>query len=217
MKDKKDEKNIPRGNKEFWEEMWHDGRTNWDVGYAAPPITEYADQLKDKKIKILIPGAGNAYEAEYLHKNGFENVYVLDIASKPLENFKKRAVDFPREHLLNQNFFEHAEKYDLIIEQTFFIALEPKLRTKYAEKINDLLKPGGKLAGLLITDTEPSDGGPPFIDTKEEYIKHFEEIFDIKVYETAYNSIKPRAGREMFINFRKDKKSVRISREVLTQ
>ena len=205
MADKKEDKHIPGGNKEFWEELWHEGRTKWDIGYAARPITEYADQLKDKSIKILIPGAGNAYEAEYLHKNGFENVYVLDIASKPLENFKKRVTDFPGEHLLNQNFFELTEKYDLIIEQTFFIALDPKLRTKYAEKINDLLKPGGKLIGLFIIDTEASNDGPPFIDTKEEYIRHFEGIFYVKVYETAYNSIKPRAGREMFINFVKKK------------
>ncbi len=201
MKDNKEENYTIGSSKEFWEEMWHEGRTKWDVGYAAPPIIEYANQLTDKSIRILIPGAGNAYEAEYLHQNGFENVYVLDIASRPLENFKKRVTDFPEEHLLNQNFFEHAEKYDLIIEQTFFIALEPKLRSNYARKINELLNPGGKLAGLLITDTEPSESGPPFIDTKEEYIKHFERIFNIKVYETAYNSIKPRAGREMFINF----------------
>lgn len=201
MKNNKEENYSTNGNKEFWDEMWQEGRTKWDIGYAAPPITEYADQLKDKSIKILIPGAGNAYEAEYLHKNGFDNVYVLDIAAKPLENFRKRVADFPEAHLLDQNFFDHTGKYDLIIEQTFFIALDPKLRTKYAEKINDLLKPGGKLVGLLIIDSEPSGDGPPFIDTKEEYIRHFEGIFDIKVYETANNSIKPRAGREMFINF----------------
>lgn len=201
MKESKRDQYISNGNKDFWEGLWHEGRTKWDVGYAAPPITEYADQLKDKSIKILIPGAGNAYEAEYMHKHGFENVYVMDIASKPLENFMKRVTDFPREHLLNQNFFEHTGKYDLIIEQTFFIALEPKLRTKYAEKINDLLKPGGKLVGLLIFDSVPAEDGPPFIDTKEEYIRHFKGIFDIKVYETAYNSIEPRAGREMFIKF----------------
>jgi SAM-dependent methyltransferase len=205
MKNNKKEEFVTPSNKEFWEEMWHENRTNWDVGYAAPPITEYIDQLKDKSLKILVPGAGNAYEAEYLHKNGFENVYVMDIASKPLENFKKRVADFPREHLLEQNFFEHQDKYDLIIEQTFFIALDPPLRTRYTHKINELLNPGGKLVGLLITGLEPSVSGPPFIDTRDEYIKHFEGIFDVKVYETAYNSIKPRAGREMFINFVKIK------------
>lgn len=200
MKDKKDEKYIPRGNKNFWEEMWDENRTNWDVGYAAPSIAEYIDQLTDRKIRILIPGAGNAYEAEYLHKKGFENVYVLDFALKPIENFKKRAVDFPEDHLLNEDFFAHCGSYDLVIEHTFFVALDPALRSKYANKINELLNPGGKLVGLLITDTVPSESGPPFIDTKEEYIKHFEGIFDIRVYKAAHKSIKPRAGRELFVN-----------------
>lgn len=186
-------------NKEFWESMWTEGRTNWDIGYAAPPIDEYMRTVTDKNIRILIPGAGNAYEAEHLHKEGFRNVYVLDIAAKPLDNLKKRVPDFPGEHLLNEDFFSHNKHYDLIIEQTFFIAIDPKRRGEYTKKIHELLKPGGKLVGLLIFDTEPSETGPPYIDTKEEYIRHFDVLFEIKKYEVAHNSIKPRAGREMFI------------------
>jgi methyl halide transferase len=183
--------------------MWDEGRTKWDIGYAAPPIDEYMRGIADKNIKILIPGSGNSYEAEHLHKTGFKNVYVLDIARKPLENLLTRVPDFPEEHLLNEDFFFYSGEYDLIIEQTFFIAIDPAMRGEYAKKIHELLKPGGKLVGLLIFDSVPSPEGPPFIDTKEEYIRHFEGLFEIKKYEVAYNSIKPRAGREMFIEIRK--------------
>jgi len=62
----------------------------WDIGYPSTPIKEYADQLTDKSIQILIPGAGNAYEAEYLWKQGFSNVHILDISEIPLKEFKKR-------------------------------------------------------------------------------------------------------------------------------
>jgi thiopurine S-methyltransferase len=179
--------------------MWSEGRTKWDIGYAAPPIVEYMKSVTDKELEILIPGAGNAYEAEHLHNTGFKNVYVMDIALQPLENFKKRVPDFPDKHLLNEDFFAHKHKYDLIIEQTFFIAIDPPRRGEYAKKIHELLKPGGKMIGLLIFDSEPSETGPPYIDTKEEYIRHFEGLFEIKKYEISYNSIKPRAGREMFI------------------
>lgn len=185
---------------DFWQKRWIDNKTGWDIGYAAPPITEFIDTLTDKSIKILIPGAGNAYEAEYLHKKGFTNVYVMDIASKPLENFKERVKDFPGEHLLNEDFFEHTGQYDLIIEQTFFIAIDPALRSKYALKMLELLKPGGHLTGLLIFKNEPSAGGPPYVDTKEEYLRHFEGVFNIQKFEIAQNSIKPRAGWEVFID-----------------
>ncbi|GIV42652.1 MAG: hypothetical protein KatS3mg034_1962 [Vicingaceae bacterium] len=52
--------------REYWEERWNKGETGWDIGYASPPLIEYAMQLEDKNKKILIPGAGNAYEAEFL-------------------------------------------------------------------------------------------------------------------------------------------------------
>jgi methyl halide transferase len=187
--------------KEFWSGLWAEGRTRWDVGYAVPIITDYADQLNDKDLKILIPGAGNGYEAESLHKQGFKNVYVLDIAEKPLNNLKQRVQDFPQEHLLNENFFEHEGEYDLILEYLFFITLHPSLRPEYPKKTYSLLKPGGSLVGSLLNDKLEGEEGPPYGGTKEEYIKYFEPYFDIKVYEEAYNSIKPRAGRELFINF----------------
>lgn len=185
---------------DFWQKRWIDNKTGWDIGYAAPPITEFIDTLTNKNIKILIPGAGNAYEAEYLHKNGFKNIYVMDIAAKPLENFKERVLDFPASHLLNEDFFKHTGQYDLIIEQTFFIAIDPVLRRDYVLKMKELLKPSGHLTGLLIFKDKPSPGGPPYIDTKEAYLKYFEGEFEILKYEIAENSIKPRAGWEIFID-----------------
>jgi SAM-dependent methyltransferase len=195
-------------DKEFWSGLWQEGRTRWDIGYAVPIITDYAAQLADKSMKILIPGAGNGYEAEHLHNHGFTNVYVLDIAKQPLDNLKARAEGFPARHLINQNFFEHEGKYDLILEYLFFITLHPSIRPEYPKKIYSLLNPEGRLVGSLLNDKlddidklEDRQEGPPYGGTKEEYIKYFEPYFDVKVYETAYNSIKPREGRELFINF----------------
>lgn len=195
-------------DKDYWGGLWQEGRTRWDLGYAVPIITDYADQLKDKSVKILIPGAGNGYEAEYLHNHGFTNVYVLDIAKQPLDNLKARVEDFPAEHLINQNFFEHEAQYDLILEYLFFITLHPSIRSKHPKKMHSLLNPKGKLVGSLFNDKledidklEGAEEGPPYGGTKEEYVKYFEPYFEMKVYEEAYNSIKPRAGKELFINF----------------
>ena len=61
-------------NKDFWQQRWIENKTGRDIGYAAQPITEYINSLTDKNIKIVIPGAGNGYEDEYLHKKGVRNV-----------------------------------------------------------------------------------------------------------------------------------------------
>jgi len=148
----------------------------------------------------LVPGAGNAYEVEYIFNKGFKNVYVLDWAKQALENFKKRCPAFPEHHTFNEDFFKHKGKYDLIIEQTFFCALPLELRPAYVNKMSELLSTGGKLAGLLFNQIFEKEG-PPFGGTKADYINLFEPHFKLATIEDCYNSIKPRLGSELFIKF----------------
>lgn len=189
-------------NKTYWESKYDTGETGWNIGAISTPIKEYIDQLADKNIKILIPGAGNAYEAEYLFQQGFSTIFVMDIARAPLNNLMKRIPDFPENQLLEEDFFQHQGLYDLILEQTFFCAINPSHRNLYAQKIHELLNDGGKLVGLLF-DFPLTDEGPPFGGSHQEYLDTFTPYFDIKILEKSYNSIKPRAKREFFIQFKK--------------
>ncbi len=185
-------------NSSYWNTRYLNDDFVWDVGYCSTPLQNYIDQLINKDLKILIPGAGNSYEAEYLHKQGFKNVMVLDFAEAPLQNLKSRVPDFPQEHLIEQDFFKHAGQYDLILEQTFFCALSPELRKDYVKQMHSLLKPGGKLVGVLF-NAPMNDDKPPFGGSIEEYQKLFDPLFRIDVLEPCYNSIKPREGKEAFV------------------
>lgn len=186
----------------FWSDKYTSGETTWNIGYVSTPLKEYMDQLTDKSLKILIPGGGNSYEAEYLFSRGFTNVSVIDISRIPLENLSNRIPSFPRENLLHFNFFDLEETYDLILEQTFFCAQDPKLRGRYISKMHRLLKPDGKLVGLLF-NIPLNEDKPPFGGSEEDYRSLFEEKFIIEKMETAYNSIPPRAGTELFIKMSK--------------
>ena len=189
-------------NSHYWENRYQSNETGWDVGEITTPLKEYIDQIKDKTIKILIPGAGNSYEFEYLMANGFENVCVLDYAQTPLDNIQNRIPNCHSNQLIHADFFKHESKYDLILEQTFFCALDPKLRKEYVQKMTSLLKPNGKLVGLLF-QFPLTEEGPPFGGSKEEYLELFQNDFHIKTLETAYNSIKPRQENELFFIFTK--------------
>jgi SAM-dependent methyltransferase len=183
---------------DYWQSRYLNAQTGWDLGAVSPPLKAYADQLSGQKLKILIPGAGNAYEAEYLHNLGFTEVYVADLAEAPLKALKQRVLDFPEAHLLLQNFFDLKDTFDLILEQTFFCAINPELRPAYAKKCAELLKPGGKLVGLLFNTTFEKPG-PPFGGSAEEYRAYFEPYFHFRTFAPAYNSVKPRAGHELFM------------------
>ena len=132
-----------------------------------------------------------------MYRLGFLNTYLLDFAVEPLENFKIKNPDFPVSQLIQGDFFEHQGKYDLIIEQTLFCAIDPILRLKYAKKISELLKPGGKLVGVLFNRNFES--GPPFGGNKEEYLEYFSKYFSNIYMENCYNSVLPRKGSELFI------------------
>jgi SAM-dependent methyltransferase len=185
-------------DRKFWTQQYQNGTTNWDIGYPSPPLKEFIDTIANKELKILVPGAGNAYEVEYLWNLGFKNVVLLDISPSPLENFKKRNPGFPPQQMILKNFFDIKETYDLVLEQTFFCAIDRELRKKYAEKMHEVIVPGGKLAGVLF-GKEFDKEGPPFGGTKKEYLPYFEPYFEVKEMHLCKNSIPPRAGNELWI------------------
>lgn len=89
MKDnKKNESAENNLDGEYWDARYKTEETGWDMGQVSPPLKKYIDQLSDKKIKILIPGCGNTYEAEYLLSNGFTDVNVIDIAPTLVDKLK---------------------------------------------------------------------------------------------------------------------------------
>lgn len=184
-------------DKNFWNEKYLSGETGWDIGYVSTPLKEYFDQLTNKDLRILIPGAGNGYEVLYLYEIGFRNIFLLDISNVAIEHFISCNPDFPKDHILLENIFEHHGNYDLIIEQTLFCTISPNLRDEYARKIYELLNEKGKFVGLLFDDPLNKDE-PPYGGSKLEYEKIFEKYFRTKKFELCYNSIKPREDRELF-------------------
>lgn len=193
-------------SRKYWDQQYHNESTGWDIGYVSPPIKEYFDQRTDHSARVLVPGAGSGWEVEYLYKNGWHNTFLLDFAPTALQKFSRRFPEFPRQNILSENFFDHKGTYDYIVEQAFFSSIPRDIRPEYAHQMFQLLKPGGKFVGLLFNH-EFNFFGPPFGGTEEEYKNLFFNLFDVKYFTIAFNSIKPRKGRELFIILEKPAES----------
>lgn len=189
-------------DKVYWDNQYQSNTIGWDLGEVSPPLKSYIDTLKDKNIRVLIPGCGNTYEADYLLEQGFTNVTVIDIAPTLVENLKTKFKDNPNINIVLGDFFEHQGEYDVILEQTFFCALPPTMRQKYVWKMHQLLAHKGKIAGLLFNRTFES--GPPFGGSQEEYNLLFQQSFDFLKMEVCQDSATPRAGSELFIELQKN-------------
>ena len=97
-------------NDQYWSERYEKSRTGWDVGNVSPALKDYFDQLTDKSVAILIPGCGNAYEAEYLLQQGFTNLTLIDISSVLVQNLQgklKKSIEKGVCRVIHQDFFEH--------------------------------------------------------------------------------------------------------------
>ncbi|MEQ1746574.1 MAG: methyltransferase domain-containing protein [Saprospiraceae bacterium] len=191
-----------------WEIRWQAGQTGWDLGVASPPLTAYADQipLERRNLRVMIPGCGNGHEALYLLRAGFTNIVMVDIAPTAVERLTARLdAGFPdwatRLRVLCGDFFTLKGVFDLILEQTFFCALDPTRRGDYAQKMHDLLAPGGTLAGVFFD--RDFEGGPPFSGSQAEYRALLGPLFHIKTLSPCHNSVLPRAGTEVFVLLKK--------------
>ena len=199
MNEKDPLKNEHTGS--YWDEQYSTEQTGWDLKDASPPLKKYIDTIKNKDIAILIPGCGNAYEAEYLLQQGFTNITLVDISTVLTNRLTKKYQSTPIQ-VINQNFFDHKAKYDLILEQTFFCALHPSFRERYVTQCIELLNDHGKIAGLLF-NKKIADHEPPYTATNAIYMELFSPWFHFLRFENCMDSIKPRLGSELFVEFEK--------------
>ena len=179
----------------YWNQRYLERNTGWDIGGPSPALLEFTSRF-DKEIEILIPGTGNSYEWIALHHAGYFNCHALDFSEEPIQRLKQ-AYPLWKSTLHQGDFFDHEGQYDLILEQTFFCAIDPAQRELYMQKMASLLKPGAILAGLLFASPFEKTG-PPFGGTTEEYEPLFKEYFELISMEPCKKSISARSGNELF-------------------
>jgi len=186
----------------YWQERYLNKQVGWDLGTISRPLKEYIDGLTNKDLHILLPGAGYSHEAFYLFKKGFKNVTILDLARAPLAHIAKQ---LPTDHgykLVHEDFFAHQSRYDLILEQTFYCALELRFRESYFKHMHRLLNNGGILAGLLF-HFDQQRPGPPFTCSPEDYRTMASRYFTINLLKPCSNSEPSRTGKELFLQLQK--------------
>jgi len=191
-------------NAQYWQQRWSKQQTGWDIGHPNHGLIAEVEARFSKTTKILIPGAGRGHEAEALWAAGYLRTYVCDWAPEAFEGLASSDVlakaitdkEQAQSRLIVSDFFTLTDSFDLILEQTFFCAINPELRERYVEQAATLLKPVGKWMGILFDCHFPT-AGPPFGGNAASYRKLFSNYFDIRHLERFSGSIEPRKGKEL--------------------
>lgn len=184
---------------EYWNRRYIEGNTPWDLGYPSPALMDYVRNHASKETKILIPGGGHTPELPALWDEGYRHVYVCDWSEKALEYAKSQNVEIPEDRFILGDFFKLEDDFDLILEQTFFCAISPRLRSEYAQTVARLLQNNkGELAGVFFHRDFEHDG-PPFGGFEEDYLKVFSPHLNLVRSGMNEKAINPRMGSELFM------------------
>jgi len=193
---------------ESWDARYREENTPWDLKGPTPEFARIKDEpWFPRRGRALIPGGGRGHDAILLAKAGLD-AHLVDFSPLALTAVQEAAsLDKVTVLTYRRDFFDLPqlaalqESFDLVLEYTFYCAIDPSLRAAYAKAMHTLLKPGGLLVGLFFP-LEPVGEGPPFQVSKAEIEKDFTPYFELK-FEEPKQSVKPRAGKEVLGIFRR--------------
>ena len=178
---------------EFWEKRFRENFTPWDAG-GVPASLERFLKAEPRRRRVLIPGCGSGYEVRAFAEAGLETL-AIDFAPAAVERAQRTLG--PVAHLVRlEDFFEFGfdRPFDLVYERAFLCALPRRLWPRYAPRVAELLRPGGRLAGFFFFDD--TERGPPFGLKSGELETLLEREFDRTVDASVSDSIPIFAGKE---------------------
>ena len=192
----------------FWNELYFNNKDVWNLNTPTPIFVNWAKQLpKNKKLNICIPGCGKGQDALYLSSQG-HNVYAVDFAENAINYlFNKAKADGISLNIIKSDFFNLDLKFnnyfDVILEYTFYCAIDPSKRNDYVSTCYDLLNNDGKFIGILLPLIKKNNEEPPFQISLNEIKKLFSKKFKINKIEFSEHSIDARMNNEVFVDFTK--------------
>lgn len=185
---------------EFWDARFREGFTPWDAG-RVPAALEAFLAREPAPARVLVPGCGSGYEVAALAAAGHD---VLAIDFSPAAVEAARRVLGPLGRLVVQgDFFAHEAgdfdahrlgAFDLVYERAFLCALPRRLWERWAARVAEVLRPGGRLAGFFFWSDD--ERGPPFGLRAGELERLLEPGFERIDDAAVADSIPVFAGRE---------------------
>ena len=144
---------------DFWNVRYQANFTPWDAGGVPPEVAALATGTTPRG-RVLVPGCGSGWELAEFSSAGWDAL-AIDFSAAAVER-ARALLPAQRERIVLADFFEFdtGSGFDLVYERTFLCALKPDLWPRWSNRIADVVRPGGLLAGFFYR--EDKRGGPPF-------------------------------------------------------
>ncbi len=143
----------------FWETRYHSGRVPWDLQGSPPALEAYLLRSASGGA-VLIPGCGYGHEVRSFADAGWKPC-AIDFSATAVQR-AQAGLGSLAPAVRQADFFSPMAggPFDLVYERTFLCALPVERWPAYAQRMHELLRPGGVLAGIFYYGSDPE--GPPF-------------------------------------------------------
>lgn len=167
---------VPSGDMDGrdWENLWTEGvapGSYFDKESASPALIAETQKewMPNGTGLALVPGCGRGYDVELLARSGrFEKVIGLDISDTAVriarEYLLSRDLDQSKYEMQCDDFFnaKFPGQFSLIYDYTFLCALPLAMRPMWANRMRELIHPGGSLVTLIFPlGKSLEEAGPP--------------------------------------------------------
>ncbi|KAJ7749338.1 S-adenosyl-L-methionine-dependent methyltransferase [Mycena maculata] len=193
-----------------WDQAWVENVTPWDVGVSQPPLREVVQSGEvafPTRGRAFVPGCGSGHDAIFLSSELGLDTLAIDISPVAVKNASKNIPADLNVRIEAHDFFSFAvpdsEKFDLIYDYTFFVAIPPSRRHEWGTQMNALIKPGGYLITLVFPLDPEQDFGPPWFVRPEHYLAPLGDGWEKVVDRIPTSSSPTHIGRERLVVWKK--------------
>jgi SAM-dependent methyltransferase len=144
---------------EFWDLRYSAGFAPWDAGRVPAQLRAFVD-ASPAALRVFVPGCGSAWDVRYLAERGWD-VLGLDFSAEAVAAARATLGPYADRVREGDVFAPIAEgAFDVVYERAFLCALPRRLWPAWGERMAELVRPGGRLAGFFFF--ESGERGPPF-------------------------------------------------------
>lgn len=200
------ESNQSVSKESFWTEKYLDPQTQpgWDLKGPHPALEHILPQIKISKTRILVLGCGRGHDCAYLAQKG-HLVTGIDFSEAAIKDAQELYGNIPGLKFVKVDAFHLPEKfrsqYDLVLEHTFYCAVEPSRRNEVLRVWKECLTEGGFLLGIFfILDSIEM---PPFGSTEWELRERLKSSFQFLFWNRWHGPSTRSQGAELIIYARR--------------
>ena len=171
----------------FWNQRYASGETPWVLHKIPAALRSFLKRTR-RKGRVLIPGCGTDHGVIKVFADAGFEVTAIDFSPVALAETKKGLGNFHGK-IIRADFFksDFGRRFDLVYERTFLCAMHPRRWPRYAKRVAELLRPGGKLIGIFFYGTEAEPPPYPISKTQaaEIFGKYLRVLRDLKVSDSV--------------------------------